>query len=398
MTSDLKLPRNSFAAPYRFGRSLVLWARFTAARRRDAVRTTHPRGLGASPRHDPAGLSRRIGPLPPSALERDHKTLEVLADLYLRHRFDLLGSGWSEVRVGQPCRGLGGICFEPADVPSLPPDRVNAANRAGSAALWSGVSSDYVPIDWQLDFKSGFRWAETTWYRDIRYGDTRGADIKVPWELGRLQHLPQLALAALVAEASDDTKRAERLAQEIRNQILDFAAANPPRFGVQWRSTMDVAIRAVNLLVTWDLLKGCVSGGDHQFESVLASLVRAHGRHIADNLESSGFAANHYLADVVGLLFVAAYLPVDRQTTRWLEFAERQVISEVARQFGPDGGNFEGSLSYHRLSAEMATYGIALISGLHPPRVLPDGQARGAVMSWRLDWVQPWRPLWPPGG
>ena len=61
---------------------------------------------------------------------------------------------------------------------------------------------DYEPIDWQLDFKSGYRWSDWTWYRVIRCGNIRGADVKVPWELGRLQHLPQLALAATVAIAN----------------------------------------------------------------------------------------------------------------------------------------------------------------------------------------------------
>ncbi len=50
---------------------------------------------------------------------------------------------------------------------------------------------------------------------------------------------------------------------------------------------------------------------------------------------------NHYLADVVGLLFVAAYLPGGATTDDWLRFTAREVIAEIRRQFTDDGANFE---------------------------------------------------------
>ena len=56
-------------------------------------------------------------------------------------------------------------------------------------------SIKYEPIDWQVDFKSGYRWSEKTYYKFIKYGHKLGVDIKVPWELSRMQYLIQLALA-----------------------------------------------------------------------------------------------------------------------------------------------------------------------------------------------------------
>ncbi|MEZ7879117.1 MAG: hypothetical protein QMC11_02655, partial [Rhodospirillales bacterium] len=76
----------------------------------------------------------------------------------------------------------------------------------------------------------------------IAYGHEPGVDIKIPWELARLQHLPQLALAY-----SD--QRSQNLVDEFQNQTLDFMSANPPRYGVNWVCTMDVAIRAANLIL-----------------------------------------------------------------------------------------------------------------------------------------------------
>jgi hypothetical protein len=74
--------------------------------------------------------------------------------------------------------------------------------------------------------------------------------------------------------------------------------------------------------------------------------------------------SNHYLSDIVGLLFVAAYLPRSAEADAWLAFAAQQLETEIEIQFGADGGNYEGSTAYHGLSAELAAYAAALLLGL----------------------------------
>jgi hypothetical protein len=354
----------------------------TAARRRDRRMATYD--LGA----DPTGsLARFLGLPPAGALDERREEITALADLYLEHRFDLLGSGWVQVRHGMACAGIDGIVHPTPDAVAGPVDPVrllgmlNEANRSEAGRIRSLIGRDYQPIDWQLDFKSGFRWPEQTWHRDVRYGHVRGADVKVPWELGRSQHLPQLALAAALAKHAGAEGRAARLAHEFRDQVLDFVAACPPRYGVQWVTTMDVAIRAANWLVAWDLFAAADATFDDAFVEVFRRSILEHGRHIATNLEwAADLRGNHYLADVVGLLFVAAYLPQSPRTDAWLLFAVREVIAETRLQFHEDGGNFEGSTCYHRLSAEMATYALALILALSPSRVASLSNPDAAVL------------------
>jgi len=263
-------------------------------------------------------------------------SLQIVAQKVFEHRFDLLGSGWVKV------------------VHTAAAQKVSPGNRERSSAIRKLINPDYVPIDWQLDFKSGYRWRADRLSGILRYGHEPGVDVKIPWELARFQHLPWLAMVG------DETSL-----QEFRNQVLDFAAANPPDYGVNWLCTMDVAIRAANILVAYDLFVARGTVFDEVFLGELYALILAHGNHIADNLEWHGtHRANHYLADITGLLFVSAYLPNSTQTDAWLAFAVRQLIDEVERQFTPDGANFEASTSYHRLSAEMVIYGTALILGL----------------------------------
>jgi hypothetical protein len=282
--------------------------------------------------------------------------------------FDLLGSGWVAVRHSMTCTGCEGHVYPPA-APVVPDreglwleSRINSANLVIARTVWRLTSTDYVPVDWHLDFKSGFRWRENTWHDDVVYGRAPGADIKLPWELGRMQHL---ALFATAYAATGD----ESYARTARDHILDFIAQNPPRFGVNWRCAMDVSIRAANWVMVWSLFRALGFSFDSSFEDVLKRSLLDHGRHVVGHLEwRPEGRGNHYFADIAGLAFVAAALPSTAETDAWLAFAAQEIPVEVSHQFYDDGGNFEASVAYHRLSLEMAVFALALLSGLPDER------------------------------
>ena len=319
----------------------------------------------------PSRLAQCVPPLDYAPQSDIRRELTLLTDLYLAHRFDLLGSGWVKVGYGRVCNGFAGYSYSAPTFPA--PDakgnwlaaRINAANLSESQRIWRLVDKDYEPIDWQLDFKSGYRWTDSAWYLDIEIpADAPGADIKVPWELARCQHLPQLALA-YAAKTNEPGNGNDLHAREFRNQVLDFLANNPPGHGVNWRCTMDVSIRIANWLIARDLFMGAGAVFDAEFETLLGRSAREHGLHIIENLEwSESGRSNHYLSNVVGLLIVAAYLPPSDESDAWAGWALQELLLEVGEQFDTRGCNREGSTSYHRLSSEMAIYGAAFSSHL----------------------------------
>jgi Heparinase II/III-like protein/Heparinase II/III N-terminus len=306
------------------------------------------------------------------SLSADSEQILSLADLYLSHSFDLLGSGWTQVRYGMDCRGLEGYRYSMGSAPKIVlngnwlKNNINASNKDHSKKIWRLNSRDYIPIDWQLDFKSGYRWQEKRPAAQCSPAPRPGVDIKVPWELSRMQHLTQLAWTyGLASQEVEGAQHPETYSNEFRNQILDFIATNPPRFGVNWRSSMDVGIRVCNWLVAYDLFKAQGVSFDPQFEQTFINTIYDHGRHLIQNLDwNPTFRNNHYLANIVGLLFISAYLPRSSETDSWLAFSVQELIHAMEEQFHPDGSNFEGSTCYHRLSAEMMLYGTALILGL----------------------------------
>lgn len=293
------------------------------------------------------------------------------------HRFNLLGSGLVEVRHGVICKGLNGIRYDAPPIPVIDAEGrwleklINIRNRAGSMRIWRLVDPQYRAIDWQLDFKSGYRWQEKDWHGKIRFGHLPGLDVKVPWELSRMQHLPVLALAAGYAKAGLCGGRAgDEYAREVRNQMLDFIATNPPGFGVNWSCAMDVAIRVSNMLIAYDILASTGFQFDHDFEVAFAENVYAHARHVSENLEwSAVYRGNHYLANIAGLLFTSCYLKGFREADQWLCFATEELIREIEYQFHADGSNFEASVCYHRLSSEIVLWACALLDNVQTERL-----------------------------
>jgi hypothetical protein len=314
----------------------------------------------------------------------DAKHIGLVADKALQHEFNLLGSGWLRVAHEMKCPGLEGHRYDSAARPEI-----NKANAAEAERIQRLLPPDYVPIDWHRDFKSGYRWSERTWYERIPIGHLPGVDVKLPWELGRLQHLPCLALqfahrsppTPLPGGEGGGAKR-QVYAVEFRNQVLDFLAANPPRWGVNWRCTMDVAIRVANMIVAFDLFRAAGAEFDEEFVRLFWRSILEHALHIRSNLEWHPVVrGNHYLCDIVGLLCAAAYLPATATTRAWLEFAVAEVGKELAFQFHLDGGNFEASTFYHRLSSEAVWFAVALIDALPRTEWPP-------APDWQREWLE----------
>jgi hypothetical protein len=264
---------------------------------------------------------------------------EDLVEHYVKHEFDLLGSTWKNRDV-------------------LKRLDLNELQQFFFEKSFQYISDDYKFIDWQRDVKSGFNFNVKKQFDDQIIDPSMNVDIKNCWELGRLQHLPQMAFSAI------KNKNSAEIILEFKNQSLDFILSNPIGMGVQWFCTMDVGIRVCNWLVAYDVFKQIDSTNilDDKFMMFFTDSIYRHAEFIYNNLEhKEGAAGNHYLFNLVGLLFATNYLSEKDETNQWREFAELEVQKEFYKQFFSDGGNFEGSTTYHCLSAEAILYSTALM-------------------------------------
>jgi hypothetical protein len=235
------------------------------------------------------------------------------ANRVLRHRFSMLGSGE----------------YSPAD-------RTRPSNDG------------YEPIDWLVDpvpgvrFPSGFHHKE--WVLSTMA--PKGADVKRPWELARCQHFATLAQAWRLS--SD-----RRFVEEIVAEVSDFVDANPLGRGIHWVSTMDVALRAANWAIGISIGRDGIRPEDAGTRPLVAALFD-HGEFIFNNFENFyEVTSNHYLSNLVGLSFVAALFCDLPRAREWEEFCRSAIEEEMRVQVLDDGADYESSVPYHRLVAEL---------------------------------------------
>lgn len=183
------------------------------------------------------------------------------------------------------------------------------------------------------------------------------ADIKTPWEFARSQHMPLLA-------AFPAPKAVNSLVRRFESEIREIAAAAADLDGPLWTNAMEVAIRAINWTAADDLLEGRLSRAFD--ELAWADLIHLHGRVIWARLEAKLRSSNHYLADLLGLSWIARHFDGDPDAARWRAFADREFPDALRAQTFPDGGAYEASLPYHALITEMALLHLALLETPDP--------------------------------
>ena len=289
---------------------------------------------------------------------------QVFWDHYKRHEFDLLGSGWVSCGYLDNAPGFEGRRYPgfvlDTDLDGLFLKRtLPSCCQKRSVQIWRMIEGPYQGIDWQKDFKSGYRWEAKDWYWPLRLAEKEGGDIKVPWELGRLQHLPRLALFYHILP-----KLRADIFKEYCNQLLDFAAQNPVRWGVQSMCPMDMGIRVANIVLSYSLFAAQGAAFSKDIQDVIEETLYDTCSHIFQ--WSDEFTNNHYLADLGGLLYGSCLLHSDRCTNRWKRVADKGLLREFSKQFYEEGSNKEGSSFYHRLSSDIMGWCLALIVHMEP--------------------------------
>jgi hypothetical protein len=230
------------------------------------------------------------------------------------------------------------------------------AARITDAHCWPllGFGETYfgAEIDWRRDPLSTYEWP-LEYHADITFSRRDGSDVRVLWELNRFNHFITLARAYSVT-------RDERLCLEFFRQLERWREQNPVGRGANWACAMEVALRAMNLLAAFEVFRHAEELTEERLMMVLTTLDQ-HGAHIRRNLEFSHIAtSNHYLSDVVGLLWLGVMLPELRDARAWRRFGLAEMLSEMDKQVLDDGADFEASTGYHRMVLELFLYSFVL--------------------------------------
>ena len=195
------------------------------------------------------------------------------------------------------------------------------------------------PIEWNRDHETGqvtpLGFAGAIDYRD----PSSAGDAKLVWEPSRHLHLPVLGRAY---RATGDT----RYVTAALDHIDSWIAQCPFGVGMQWRSPLEVAIRAIN----WTCFIGLAEPSGLLTGSVRSRLLHAldcHVGEVARKYSKGSSANNHRIGEAAGVFIATSCVPGLTGAAAHQQ-ASRQILSaEILAQNYADGGNREQAFGYH---------------------------------------------------
>lgn len=278
-------------------------------------------------------------------LKTDKDKILKFSEKIMNHKFNLLGSGWVDLGYeNNNYAGYNGKIYN-----------LNHTKKPSE-----DTTGEYKPIKWNVDFVSGYEWSGDKYFKDIKFGGDYGADIKKPWELGRFYHLAQLAFAYNLSSKP-------KYLIEIKNQFYDFTQCCPVYMGPQWGNAMEVGIRAINWIFCIDQVG--IENFEDSFVADYSNFLLEHLDYILAELEWTVIArSNHYLANLSAIIVILSRVEKTEELKSLYYWAACELNHEINFQFGEDGGNYEGSTGYHRLSSELVFIAINILKGQKPIR------------------------------
>jgi hypothetical protein len=269
-----------------------------------------------------------------------------------KHRLALIRTGNCPVRFRN-------VPYYVEGAPQLGPSTVHAITAVAdmvSRGEFPFLSYPTAPLGlppaWNVDFLTGEAWpmtaVGTTPY--VRYGK---ADVKVPWELSRMQILPVLGKACRLT-------RSEKYRNAAKELVADWISKNPVGVGPNWAIAMEPALRAISMCLVASLLWPFRPEEQAWLDQLTRSLWE-HLLYTEATLEFSHIVrGNHYLSNIVGLLCMSVFLQGPAMEQRQCLYRDR-VRREILHQVYEDGGDYEASTGYHVLVTQLFTTALLLM-------------------------------------
>jgi hypothetical protein len=208
------------------------------------------------------------------------------------------------------------------------------------------------PIDWHLDPVSNKRAPRIHWSR-IPYLDAELiGDHKVIWEINRHQHFFILGRAYQVSGRA-------QYAECFAAHLVSWMDANPPKDGVNWASSLEVAFRAIAWLWAMELFRGSAALTADVTKRMLKYLY-IHGRHLERYLSTYFSPNTHLTGEALGLLYLGILLPEFHRAVEWRRLGWRILEQELPRQVHADGVYFEQATYYHRYTLDIYLHALLL--------------------------------------
>lgn len=199
-------------------------------------------------------------------------------------------------------------------------------------------------IDWHLEPMSGKRTPLCHWSQ-LNYLDANIAgDKKITWELNRHQYFLTLGRAYWLTGD-------EHYAEIFIAHITSWMDQNPPKLGINWASSLEVAFRSISWLWALQFFKESRSLNSALMSRILKFLY-LNALHLETYLSTYFSPNTHLTGEALGLFYIGLLLPEFKDAPRWCELGLEILVSQLPRHVKPDGVYFEQSSYYHRYTTD----------------------------------------------
>lgn len=231
---------------------------------------------------------------------------------------------------------------------------------------------------WTLDPVTGRHWpgAEQLCF-DIGYRHAKDfGDIKYCWEFNRLQFLQPVAAAI----ALDGGVQAVAF---IEATVASWFDHNPPYRGIAWNSGIEIALRAISLLIVTSLCGEKLSGEAIRRIRLILAASLAWLNRFPSRFSS---ANNHLVAECAAEFLITTAVPAFPRAAVINTHARRILEREAGLQFLDDGVGAEQSPTYGAFSAEFMLLSalVARVVGAPLDRRVEDALIRFATF---IGWI-----------
>ncbi len=122
----------------------------------------------------------------------------------------------------------------------------------------------------------------------------RPSDVKVPWEISRLQWL-------IPADRPTCWTPTSNYAVAARDILQEWIDGNPLGYTVNWSCTMEAAMRLFTWTWLFHVFANSPSWRDEDFRAKFLACLYLHGDFTLRHIEKADVNGNHYTADLAGL-------------------------------------------------------------------------------------------------
>ena len=202
---------------------------------------------------------------------------------------------------------------------------------------------------WHMDPETTTKWPSESYCFaiDFRHATAKG-DVKYVWELNRLQYLHNIA--ALAFKEKDVA-----LASFCLAEIESWIDSNPPFFGVNWASGIELALRTLSILIVTSLLGEQATPAQRK---KIWQTLETHAIWLERYPSLFSSANNHRTSEGLGLFLIGALCPAFGRSAYWRDEGWKILCDTIQKQILADGIGAEQSISYAAAVLEIFLLGL----------------------------------------